>query len=124
MIPDPTPVSGIWNMPRPDTPWLVIVTTESRTEATTAGRSVVAGLPLEPVDVVTPAAAAGAGLDGVLWSGPATSAVVTPVASTADSTATPTTVPIRRPPEPEPELDADSRGLGATGTVDAAAGAS
>src|SRR5262245_36742665 len=112
MIPDPTPVSGIWNMPRPDTPSLVIVTTESRTEATTAGRSVVAGLPVEPVDVVTPLAAAGAGVGEAVCSGPATSAAVTPVARTADSTATATTDPIRRPPDPEPELDAAVPGLG------------
>src|SRR5690349_6760416 len=102
MIPDPTPVAGIWNRPRPEMPWLVIVTTESRTAATIEGRAGAGAVLFEPVDVVTLFAAAGAGVGAAVpCSGPMTRAVVAPVARIAARTAVATTVPMRRPPDPD-----------------------
>src|SRR5689334_18363754 len=121
MIPEPTPVDGIWNMPRVETPSEVIVTTEFLTLATTVGRSGALAAGAEPVDVVTPVlAAAGGDVGDVPRSGPATNAVVIPDASTADSTATPTIVPPRRRPEPLPLPPAVGEVVGAcTGAVHA-----
>ena len=87
-MPEPTPVDGIDIMPRVEIPSEVIVTTESRTEATTVGRSAAAVGAAFPVKVERPAAA------GVVAEPvgepsrvPTTRAAVPPAAMTADSSA-------------------------------------
>src|SRR6187549_3937915 len=74
-----------------------MVTTESRTEATTSVSSGALGAVVAPA-TVTAAGAPGAVDDGA--NGPATSAAVPPAASTADRTAARTTAvgPRREPP--------------------------
>src|SRR4029077_1192904 len=105
MIPDPPPVDGICPPPRDENPSEVIVTTESRTAATTLVRSISgAGAGDEPVPTVTAAGAGGRGGAGggaaaaarpYGLSGPATGAAVPPAARTADRTAAATTDPAR-----------------------------
>src|SRR5829696_9340114 len=98
-MPEPTPDDGICTTPRAEKPSEVIVTTESRTFATTAERSASAA-----AVAVDPAAAAAA-TGGVAVAdasrsndiGPATSAAVPATARTADRTAAATIEPVRRP---------------------------
>src|SRR5262245_52355168 len=124
MMPEPTPVDGIWNKPRVDWPSEVIVTTEFLTAATTVGRSGALAAGAEPVEVVTPVlATAGEGVAAVPRRGPATSTVVSPEASTAESSATPAIVPARRRPEPSPPPprsdDVAVEAVGCTGALHA-----
>src|SRR6478609_9123918 len=102
MTPEPTPVDGMFPKPKPraETPSDVIVTTESRTAATTSvsGGADAVG-PLAPAAVVTaapPGALVGA---APRPSGPVTSAAVPPAASTADSAAAAITVAVPRRPD-------------------------
>ena len=100
-IPDPTPVAGIWPPPRDEKPCEVMVTTESRTLATTAVRSAsgaALALAPDPADVGTPALVAAAGVGVGAASGPATRAAVPPAAMTADRTAAAMMDPV--PPDP------------------------
>src|SRR3954453_11622951 len=85
--PDQTPDDGICANPRDENPSDVMVTTESRTAATTAVSSgVVAALALDAA-AATAGAPAGAAV-GAERSGPATSAAVPPAASIAESSTT------------------------------------
>ncbi len=89
-MPEPTPVDGIDCRPRDETPSEVIVTTESRTAATTsvrAGSLAVAVERPDPVAVVTAAGACAAFVPDPVEpaSGPVTRAAVPPAARTADS---------------------------------------
>src|SRR6476620_5662696 len=86
--------------PRAETPSDVIVTTESRTAATTSVRGGAdAVAPLAPVAVVTAAPPGSLVGAGPRPSGPVTSAAVPPAASTADRTAAATTVAVPRRPD-------------------------
>ena len=100
MTPEPTPVDGIWPKPRDEKPSVVMVTTESRTEATTSVSSGALGA----------GGRAGGDRDrrriggwpgcGRGANGPATSAAVPPAARTADRIAATATevAPRREPP--------------------------
>jgi hypothetical protein len=97
ITPDPTPDDGICAKPRDEKPSEVMVTTESRTAATTSVSSG-AGAALA-LDAAAATAAASVGADdGADRSGPATSAAVPPAASIAESRTTaamPTIPPAR-----------------------------
>src|SRR4051794_12693045 len=98
-MPDPTPDDGICTKPLDEKPSEVIVTTESRTLATTPERSASGAA----VGVDAAAAAAATGGDPVadasryVESGPVTNAAVPATASTADRTAAARMDPVRRP---------------------------
>src|SRR6476469_644593 len=107
--------------PRAETPSEVIVTTESRTAATTSVRGGAdAVAPLVPVAVVTaappPAPEVG---DAPTPSGPVTSAAVPPAASTADRTAATTIEAVPRREDDPAEPVVAGRGAGASGIVEA-----
>src|SRR4051794_21908627 len=96
MTPDPTPDDGICPKPRDARPSELMVTTESRTAATTSvsfGAGAVLGLEAAAATAGAPAGAA----DGPDRSGPATRAAVPPAASIAESR---TTAAIPRIPPP------------------------
>src|SRR4051812_2345069 len=128
-MPDPTPVDGISLKPRDDRPCSVIVTTESRTRATTSGRSSAptVGPGFEPAAVVTAPGAplVAAGLT-VFASGPVTRAAVPAAASTADRRAAPTIAAMPREPVVrggrEPDPDEPPLGPGAGSLAGAGAG--
>ena len=118
MTPEPTPVDGMATLPRDEKPDEVMVTTESRTDATT---SVSAGAAVEPAAATTAAGAleaAGAALAGA--SGPVTRAAVPPAARTAARRAAATTEAVPR--DLERRGAGDPVGAGAAGGAGGAGG--
>src|SRR3954451_13117868 len=110
ITPDPTPDDGICAKPRDEKPSEVMVTTESRTSATTSVSSG-AGAALDAA-AATAGAPVGAG-DGAERSGPATSAAVPPAASIAESRTTAAMPSIPRPPARRSRRPAFWGGFGA-----------
>src|SRR3954452_16351554 len=87
ITPDPTPDDGICAKPRDEKPSEVMVTTESRTSATTSVSSGAGTALALDAAAATAGAPVGPG-DGADRSAPATSATVPPAASIAESRTT------------------------------------